>query len=108
LFLALSMGLSLHNTVAVLQGYRGKKSPFVRTPKFNINTVKDKLKASKYMKGKLNLITVGEGLLSLYFLAGIAGAFYLQNATFIFFHGLLAIGYGAIFFFSVKHLKFVQ
>jgi len=108
LFLALSMGLSLHNTVAVLQGYQGKKSPFVRTPKFNINTVKDKLKASKYMKGKLNLITVGEGLLSLYFLAGIAGAFYLQNATFVFFHGLLAIGYGAIFFFSVKHLKFVQ
>lgn len=108
LFLALSMGLSLHNTVAVLQGYRGKKSPFVRTPKFNINTIKDKLTAKKYISGKLNLITVGEGLLSLYFLFAVVGAFYLQNTTFIVFHGLLALGYGAIFFFSVKHLSLAK
>ncbi|WP_020566993.1 cellulose synthase family protein [Neolewinella persica] len=105
LFLALSMGLSLHNTVAVLQGYRGKKSPFVRTPKFNINTIKDKLTSKKYLSGKLNLITVGEGLLSLYFLFAVAGGFYLQNTTFIVFHGLLALGYGAIFYYSVKHLS---
>ena len=108
LFLALSMGLSLHNTVAVLQGYRGKKSPFVRTPKFNINTIKDKITATKYLKGKLNLITVGEGLLSLYFLFAVWGAFYTQNTTFIVFHALLALGYGAIFFFSVKHLSLVK
>lgn len=108
LFLALSMGLSLHNTVAVLQGYRGKKSPFVRTPKFNINTIKDKITAGKYLKGKLNLITIGEGLLSLYFLFAVWGAFYTQNTTFIIFHALLAIGYGAIFFFSVKHLSLTR
>ena len=108
LFLALSMGLSLHNTVAVLQGYRGKKSPFVRTPKFNINTIKDKLTAKKYLDGKLNLITVGEGLLCLYFLFAVAGAFYLQNTMFVVFHGLLALGYGAIFFFSVKHLSLAR
>ncbi|OAV43942.1 cellulose synthase family protein [Lewinella sp. 4G2] len=107
LFLALSMGLSLHNTVAVLQGYRGKKSPFVRTPKFNINTIRDKISSKKYLKGKLNLITIGEGLLCLYFCVAVAGAFYLQNTTFIFFHGLLALGYGSIFFFSVKHLRMV-
>jgi hypothetical protein len=35
-FLSLSMGLSLHNSIAVLQGFWGKKTPFVRTPKFNI------------------------------------------------------------------------
>ncbi|MCP9237491.1 cellulose synthase family protein [Lewinella sp. JB7] len=104
LFLALSMGLSLHNSVAVLQGYRGKKSPFVRTPKFNISTVRDKLSTKKYLSGKLNLITVGEGLLSVYFLFAVWGAFYLQNTTFVVFHALLALGYGTIFFFSVKHL----
>jgi cellulose synthase/poly-beta-1,6-N-acetylglucosamine synthase-like glycosyltransferase len=108
LFLALSMGLSLHNTVAVLQGYRGKKSPFVRTPKFNINSIKDKLTTKKYISGKLNLVTIGEGLLSLYFLFAVAGGFYLQNTTFIVFHGLLALGYGAIFFFSVKHLSLAE
>lgn len=104
LFLALSMGLSLHNSIAVLQGYRGKKSPFVRTPKFNINTVKDKLTSSKYLRGRLNYITVGEGLLSIYFLLAVAGAFYLQNTTFVVFHALLALGYGTIFYYSVKHL----
>ena len=108
LFLALSMGLSLHNTVAVLQGYRGKKSPFVRTPKFNINTIKDKLTSQKYLNGKLNLITIGEGILSLYFCFAVWGAFYLQNTTFIVFHALLALGYGAIFFFSVKHLNLAK
>ncbi len=104
LFLALSMGLSLHNSVAVLQGYRGKKSPFVRTPKFNINSVRDNFRSKKYFSGKLSAITVGEGLLSIYFLFAVAGAFYLHNTTFIVFHALLALGYGAIFFFSIKHL----
>lgn len=108
LFLALSMGLSLHNTVAVLQGYRGKKSPFVRTPKFNINTIKDRLTTTKYLTGKLNFITIGEGLLSLYFCFAVWGAFYLQNTTFVVFHGLLALGYGAIFYFSVKHLSLAK
>lgn len=108
LFLALSMGLSLHNTVAVIQGYRGKKSPFVRTPKFNINSIKDKLTSSRYLNGKLNLITIGEGVLCLYFLLAVAGAFYLQNTMFIVFHTLLALGYGTIFYFSVKHLNLAR
>jgi hypothetical protein len=34
-FLSLSMGLSLHNALAVLEGYGNRKTPFVRTPKFN-------------------------------------------------------------------------
>ena len=104
LFLALSMGLSLHNSVAVLQGYRGKKSAFVRTPKFNLGAVRGKLSSRKYLSGKLNLITVGEGMLSLYFLFAVVAGFYLGNTTFVVFHALLALGYGAIFFLSVKHL----
>jgi cellulose synthase/poly-beta-1,6-N-acetylglucosamine synthase-like glycosyltransferase len=104
LFLALSMGLSLHNSIAVLQGYRGKKSPFVRTPKFNIRSVGDKLTARKYLSGSLNLITVGEGLLCIYFVFAVYSAFTLQNTTFVVFHALLALGYGTIFYYSVLHL----
>lgn len=103
-FLSLSMGLSLHNSVAVLQGYRGKKSPFVRTPKFNISSVRDKLQTGRYLSGKLNWVTVGEGLLAVYFLFAVAGGAYLGNTTFIVFHALLSLGYGAIFYYSVKHL----
>lgn len=105
LFLALSMGLSLHNSVAVIQGYWGKKSPFIRTPKFNIKKMGDKIVKSNYLIKKLTWTTVGEGLLSLYFIGAVIGGFYLQNTTFIVFHFMLALGYGAIFWFSLKHMR---
>ncbi|RMF02105.1 MAG: glycosyltransferase [Bacteroidetes bacterium] len=105
LFLALSMGLALHNTVAVIQGYLGKKSPFVRTPKFNIKGVKDNFVKRNYLTKKLTWTTIGEGLLAIYFLVAVGSAFYLQNTTFIFFHLMLAIGYGTIFYFTLKHLR---
>jgi len=105
LFLALSMGLSLHNTVAVLQGYIGKKSPFVRTPKYAINTIKDSFQKDKYRSFKLEWTTIGEGLLTLYFICGVVGGVYLQEYTFLVFHTLLTIGYGTIFFYTLKHLS---
>src|SRR5690606_2230728 len=35
-FLSMSMGMSIHNAKAVLEGYLGIKTPFIRTPKFNL------------------------------------------------------------------------
>jgi cellulose synthase/poly-beta-1,6-N-acetylglucosamine synthase-like glycosyltransferase len=104
LFLALSMGLSLHNTVAVIQGYRGKKSPFVRTPKFNIKNLKDSFKKHKYLTKKMSWTTMVEGLLAVYFAAAVLAGFYIQNTTFIIFHLMLAIGYGTIFYYTLRHL----
>lgn len=104
LFLALSMGLSLHNSVAVLQGYLGKKSPFIRTPKFNIKSIKDSFVKQKYFSKKLSWTTIGEGLLSVYFLGGVIMGICLQNTTFILFHLMLFFGYGAIFYFTLKHV----
>lgn len=103
LFLALSMGLSLHNSVAVLQGYWGKKSAFIRTPKFNIKGIKDSFQKRKYLAHKLPWTTIMEGFFSLYFLAGIFIGLYLENFTFLIFHALLVIGYGTICFYSVRH-----
>ena len=37
-FFSIAMGFSVHNTVAVLEGHFGKKSDFIRTPKFNISS----------------------------------------------------------------------
>ena len=105
LFLSLSMGLSLHNSIAVIQGFMGKKSPFVRTPKFNIKDIADTVKSKKYVNAKLSWTTVFEGLLALYFLGAMILGLYLQNTTFFFFHLMLFIGYGGIFFFTVKHLR---
>lgn len=104
-FLALSMGLSLHNSIAVIQGYIGKKSPFVRTPKFNIKTIADKLNKQKYMARKIPYTTIFEGLFCLYFILAIIGGIKINNNSFILLHALLALGYGAICYYSVKHLR---
>src|SRR5690606_3894852 len=35
-FLSISMGMSLHNARAVVLGYFGRQTPFIRTPKWNL------------------------------------------------------------------------
>lgn len=104
-FLALSMGLSLHNSIAIIQGYIGKKSPFVRTPKFDIKNIADKLNKDKYMATKIPFTTIMEGILCLYFIYAIYAGIEMHNNSFILLHILLALGYGAICYYSVKHLR---
>ncbi len=106
IFLALSMGLSLHNSIAVIQGYIGKKSPFIRTPKFNIQELRDSFKKQNYLTTKLPFTTIMEGLLAVYFLLGIIGGIYLQSNPFLYFHILLMLGYGTICFYSIRHLNY--
>ncbi len=103
IFLALSMGLSLHNSIAVLQGFFGKKTPFVRTPKFNIVSVDDSFKRKQYFSQKLSWSTIGEGILTLYFLFGLSYGLYKGNNAFLMYHTLLFIGFGSIFYYSLKH-----
>jgi cellulose synthase/poly-beta-1,6-N-acetylglucosamine synthase-like glycosyltransferase len=104
-FLALSMGLSFHNSIAVLQGYLGKKSPFVRTPKFAISTGSDTVNNKKYLAEKIPMTTILEGILAIYFFAAVLGAIYYENTTFIVFHILLMLGYGTICYYSIRHLR---
>ena len=40
LFFSVAMGFSVHNSLAVLEGHFGKKSEFIRTPKFNLDKLK--------------------------------------------------------------------
>lgn len=104
MFLSVSMGLSFHNAIAVIEGYLGKKSPFVRTPKFNIThgkgTWKDK---RQYLKSTFNSVTFFELILFLYALYGIYSAFILSDFGFIPFHIMLALGYGYVVYYSYKH-----
>lgn len=104
LFLAISMGLSLHNAIATLEGYLGIKSPFIRTPKFNIQDVKDNWQEkSKYLTKTLTPLTIMEGLLCLYFVGGIIMGIVLKDYSLIPYHALLVLGFGTIFYFSVRH-----
>ncbi len=105
-FFSIAMGFSLHNSIAVLEGHAGKRSEFVRTPKFNISTLKDSWKGNKYLKKKLSPHVVIEGILMLYFAFGLYSAFIVgdQGGDFgLFpFHLMLFIGFGYVFFKSLK------
>jgi cellulose synthase/poly-beta-1,6-N-acetylglucosamine synthase-like glycosyltransferase len=101
-FLIVSMGLSLHNGLAVAEGLLGRKTPFIRTPKFNVTVKGDSWKYNAYIKTKINLLTLLEGLLCLYFVFGIVAGILLKDGGLIFFHVMLALGFGGVFYYSVK------
>ena len=106
LFLSLSMGLSLHNAVAVLDGYIGRKTPFVRTPKFNIQNKQDQWSNTKYLvrglKG-ISPITLLEGIMAIYFGWGIYLGIALEDVGLLPFHTMLFIGFSTVCFYSVRH-----
>jgi hypothetical protein len=106
LFLALSMGLSLHNMIAVIEGWRGKKSPFVRTPKFNIQASKDSsFTANKYVIRELSWTTILEGVLTMYFAIAFIWGLYWGETTFLVYHFMLTFGYGYVFYQTWKDAK---
>lgn len=105
-FFAIAMGFSLHNSIAVIEGHIGKRSEFVRTPKFNISSITDSWKENKYIKRKPSLNIILEGLLMIYFAFGMYSAFIVgdQGGDFgLFpFHLMLFAGFGYVFFNSIK------
>ncbi|PCH65907.1 MAG: histidine kinase [Bacteroidetes bacterium] len=103
MFLSISMGLSLHNAIAVAEGYIGKKTPFIRTPKFNITNNDDQWKGNKYLTSSLNLLTLLEGLLTFYFLTGIFLSFYFKDYGLLPFFFMLSMGFGLVFYYSIYH-----
>lgn len=104
-FIVLSMGLSLHNGIAVLEGLFGKKTSFIRTPKFNVKN-KDSWKMNTYIQSSITRITIMESLLCIYFIYGIILGFQLSDYGLILFHSMLAIGFGSIVYLTIKPLRY--
>ena len=103
-FFSIAMGFSLHNSIAVLEGHLGKKSEFIRTPKFNIKSIKDNWKQNKYLNKNLSANIIFEGLLMLYFGFGMYSAFVVGNEGdfgLFPFHLMLFLGFGYVFFKSI-------
>ena len=101
-FYSIAMGFSFHNTIAVLEGLWGKKSDFIRTPKFNIESLKDKWKQNTYISKNVSKNIIFEGLLLLYFLFGIYSGIRLNDYGLLPFHLMLSIGYGFVFVKSIQ------
>ena len=98
-FYVIAMGLSMHNSLAILEGHLGKKSAFVRTPKFNVTNTKDRWESNKYLPKSISINVLWEGLLALYFLFGIYSAFTVGqqgDLGLLPFHSMLFVGFSFI------------
>jgi len=104
MFLIVSMGLALNNSVAVMEGYLGIKSSFVRTPKFNVNK-KSEFKGNKYDKKRLSILNLGEGFLFLLFGYTAVNRAIYGDIGMVPFHVMLTLGYGLVFFYSIAEIR---
>ena len=108
-FYSVISAFSVHNSIAVISGHLRIKSPFIRTPKFNLESDKKySISENKYYKKSFSFYTIIEGLLSIYFLFGLYSAFNInENGDFRLFpfHMLLFIGFS---FVTIKSIIKVQ
>ncbi len=93
LFLSVTLGLLAHNSLAVLQAFSGKKTPFVRTPKFNTEENPNWLKNS-YLSARFSTVVLLELFLFIYSLAGMYYGFSYTDFSFYPFWIMLAFGSG--------------
>ncbi len=103
MFLSVSMALSFHNSIAVLEGLFGFKSDFIRTPKFNITDLKQNFEENIYVKRILPKAFYAEFALFIYFAFGLLSAFYFKDFALFPFHLMLFSGFGILTFYSFKH-----
>ena len=102
LFFSVSMGLALHNSQAVLEGLTGKKSPFIRTPKFNLEAGSVSLQANAYRLRALPMSTWLEGGMGVLFGGMVVLGIVYDNFLFLPFHVLLGLGYTLVFISSLR------
>lgn len=100
LFLSVSMGLSLHNSIAVLEGLTGKKSAFIRTPKFNIHQQSKSLFRYSFVQS-ISIFGLLEGGLFLLFCLCVVFAIKQEVYFLLLFHLMLSLGFGIVFFQSI-------
>lgn len=90
--MALGIGLTVTNTRAVLEALLGKKSDFARTPKYHVESKKDKVRANKYRRG-LGWVPWVELLIGCYFAITVYYAIENENYITVPFLVLFVVGY---------------
>jgi hypothetical protein len=98
-----SMGFAVNNSRAVFEGLLNRKSEFVRTPKFKLETEKDSWVGKKYVNKKLEPAVFVELLLAIYCFIGICSSIYFLELAAIPFQLLFFIGFSYVSYSSIKH-----
>lgn len=94
-FFSLAMGFSVNNTKAVLEGHLGKKTGFIRTPKYNVFDDSAKFKTKPVTK-QFHFYHYLEAVLVGYFLIALLLAFSYGEYVFVVFYSMLIFGFGYI------------
>lgn len=89
--LVISLGMSFHNTKAIIQGISGKKTAFIRTPK--INGIGGN---NPYLKKQSISEFLPEFFLFLFFIAAALADLYFKDFGFLLYHLLMLTGIGLI------------
>lgn len=101
LFLAISMGLALPNARAVVQGFRGRASAFVRTPKQGTPGAPGAARAYRAPGPR----PWAAGLMTAYFAAGLGADWYYHAFGLLPFHVLLLAGYGTVAGYALRQRR---
>jgi cellulose synthase/poly-beta-1,6-N-acetylglucosamine synthase-like glycosyltransferase len=102
LLICMALGIAVHNTIAVVEGFMGRKSPFVRTPKFNITGKSGGWRHVRYKARCLSVVTVLEVAMLGYFLFGAWLSWQHDDLLAIPFHLMQVTGFSMVLYYTVK------
>lgn len=92
LLMSLGIGLTITNTIAVMEALVGKQTAFARTPKYRVESKKDKVGAKKYRK-RLGWVPWIELAIGTYFALAVYYAIDNENYFTVPFLLLFVVGY---------------
>lgn len=98
MFFTIALGFSVHNSLAVFEGHIGKKTPFIRTPKFNVTTESPFSPREPF---KFSLQFIVEVLLMTVFGFAVIAGIEMDNYRLLFFHLMLFLGFSYVVFASL-------
>jgi cellulose synthase/poly-beta-1,6-N-acetylglucosamine synthase-like glycosyltransferase len=101
-FMAGSMGLSVNNTKAVIEGLLNKKSEFIRTPKYGFTGKDGSWADKKYTQRRINWVSIAEFVLAIYCLGGIVLSIADLEIAAVPFQLLFFTGFGSISYLSIR------
>jgi cellulose synthase/poly-beta-1,6-N-acetylglucosamine synthase-like glycosyltransferase len=103
-FLAGSMGFSVNNTKAVFEGLLGKKSEFVRTPKYKITGKQESWQGKKYVNKKLSFSTYIEAFMAVYCFVGVVIAIGTAQIAAVPFQLMFFGGFATVSYLSIRQV----
>ena len=102
IFMSGSMGFSINNTKAVLQGLFKKPTPFIRTPKYRLIGKSGSFSNKNYQISMVKTVFI-EILMAIYSCLGVIISVYYFELGIIPFMLMFSMGFAIIGYLSIKH-----